>query len=107
MAYSKTLSIELRVPAESNSPANAKKAARLSLMAHLEATKNRNRYDRQSTLSKIIILQRPRTGKPSEEPKIRSSTTPVNNFMTRRKYAMSGNFNIHEDRKLELSGRSS
>lgn len=31
----------------------------------------------------------------------------MGNFMTRRKFAMSGNFNIHEDRKLELSGRTS
>ena len=93
MAYSKTLSIELKTP-ESSSPVNSKKAAKMSLMAHLEATKNRNRYDRQSTLSKIIILQRPRTGKQREEGRL-GTTTAVGNFMTRRKYAMSGNFNIH------------
>lgn len=65
MTASKTVSIELKIP-DSSSPVNGKKAARLSLMAHLEATKNRSRYDKQSTLSKIIILQRPRTGKQRE-----------------------------------------
>jgi hypothetical protein len=61
MAYSKTLAIELKIP--DNAPANSRKLTCLSLMAHLDGIRNQNRYDRRSTLSKIIILQRPRTGK--------------------------------------------
>lgn len=95
MSYSKTLSLELCVPEASK--AEKKKLARLSLLAHLEATKNRSRYDQAPSLSKIIITERPGTGRLQVERRL--GQTP-SNIMTKRRYAMSGNFNIHEERKF-------